>query len=155
MWKYTPVSVLIFTHLFSGQWSSPTPRCLPHCAPLRYVPNGTITPELCYSANNNPGAVCNITCDNNDSHVLLGRSTRKCLEDGSWSGEESICISKSSDVFAVAFIYQIVYRVEKLLSILNKIFVMLVFAVSLTALDLNLLGLQVFGAPLWVRRPLI
>ena len=40
----------------------------------------------------NPGETCSFTC--NSGYQLIGSDTRTCQNDGSWNGNDAMCISE-------------------------------------------------------------
>ena len=59
------------------------------CQPLDHPDNGV---NNCSSGGNVyfSGETCVVTC--NDEYLLMGSNTRTCVNDGSWSGSNAICI---------------------------------------------------------------
>ena len=68
-----------------GSWSESAPDCrIIRCGGLSNPSNGRVS-----ITNDIPGGVASYTC--NSGYTLVGRDTRTCQDDGSWSGISPIC----------------------------------------------------------------
>ena len=65
------------------------------CPPLVNPINATLTPDS--SLPQPYGTVVNITCE--EGYDLEGSESRMCLSNGSWSGEDTICVCKCITAF--------------------------------------------------------
>ncbi|XP_064604948.1 clotting factor C-like [Liolophura sinensis] len=73
----------------SGQWNAPVPACVEigkSCSELQAPKNGGI---LKSSGSATVGQKVTFTC--NSGYVLTGSVERQCREDGTWSGETTLC----------------------------------------------------------------
>jgi len=59
------------------------------CPPLTAPDNGNIDCSVGGDGEANSGDSCTFTCD--DGYELKGNTSRKCGNDGSWSGSDAIC----------------------------------------------------------------
>ena len=62
------------------------------CPALPNLNNGMISCSLGNNSIPNPDEVCTVTC--NTGYHLMGSNTRTCQNDGSWNGDDALCISE-------------------------------------------------------------
>ena len=62
------------------------------CPSLTALSNGMISCSLGGDGVAHPDDTCTVTC--NDGYQLMGSGTRTCGNDGSWSGNDAMCISE-------------------------------------------------------------
>ena len=66
-----------------------------NCSQLINPINGTVSCSLLYSPLILYEDICNFTC--NTGYELTGSYTRTCQSDGSWSGDEGICMESAGN----------------------------------------------------------
>ncbi|KAL9960419.1 hypothetical protein ACROYT_G033874 [Oculina patagonica] len=78
-----------------GLWDNPLPNCQAIKCPTLIVPTSGVKTGCTDIVSEPYDTLCSFSC--NVGHNLIGSSTRRCLENGTWSGETPYCQAITCD----------------------------------------------------------